>query len=50
MYDKKSQENIQQIKLYQQLGVKVREIKNFLEVPETKRKEILENQVGRRCT
>lgn len=45
LYDKKCQERIQQIKLYQQLGFKVKEIKNLLEVPEPERKKILENSV-----
>lgn len=47
LYDKKCQERIQQIKLYQQLGFKVKEIKDLLDAPEMELKEALENQVIR---
>lgn len=47
LYDKNCQERIRQIKLYQQLGFKVKEIKYLLDAPEPELKEALENQVIR---
>lgn len=47
LYDEKCQERIQQIKLYQQLGFKVREIKGLFHATDSDLKEALENQVIR---
>lgn len=47
LYDEKCQERIQQIKLYQQLGFKVREIKELFHASDSDLKEALEIQVVR---
>ena len=45
LYDYKCQEKIQQIRLYQQLGFKVKEIKKILEAPEEDRKDAIRKQI-----
>ena len=47
LYDEESQKRIAQIKLYQQLGFKVREIKEFIDAPGAVVKAVLERQVLR---
>ena len=47
LYDEKSQKRIEQIKLYQQLGFKIREIKEFIDAPAVEVKTVLERQVLR---
>ena len=45
LYDEECQQRIQRIKLYQQMGFKVREIKKLLDASKSDLKEALENQV-----
>ena len=45
LYDEMCQERIRQIKLYQQLGFKIKEIKNLLESGESERKRMIEIQL-----
>ena len=45
LYDEKTQLRIAQIRLYQQFGFKVKEIKDLLDAPGTVVKEALEHQV-----
>lgn len=47
LYDEKSQKRIAQIKLYQQLGFTVREIKEFIDAPGAVVKAMLERQIQR---
>lgn len=44
LYDKTEQEKIRQIKFYQQLGFKLKEIKELLECPGGEAKELLRKQ------
>lgn len=45
LYDKACQERIRQIKLYQQFGFKLKEIKNIIDAPEHEQKEALKHQI-----
>lgn len=45
LYDEKTQNRIARIKLYQQLGFKVKEIKELIDAPSSVVKEALEKQV-----
>lgn len=45
LYDEKSQERISRIRLYQQLGFTIKEIKWLFEVPKEELKKVLEDQV-----
>lgn len=45
LYDEKSQERIKQIKLFQQMGFSVKEIKNIIDAPNDILKSVLEKQV-----
>lgn len=46
LYDVTSQERIKQIKLYQQLGFKIKEIKNILDAPSNILKHAIENRIS----
>jgi len=45
LYDEEAQKRIEQIKLYQQLGFKRKEIKEFIDAPSQVIKSMLEKQV-----
>lgn len=45
LYDEKTQNRIARIKLYQELGFKVKEIKELIDAPSSVVKEALEKQV-----
>lgn len=46
LYDEASQKRIAQIRLYQQFGFKVKEIKYLLEAPDTEVREAIKRQVS----
>lgn len=46
LYDEKSQERIAQIRLYQQFGFKVKEIKYLIEAPDCEVREAIKRQVS----
>ena len=45
LYDKNSQERIQQIRMYQQMGFKVKEISLLLDASDQQLKQVLESQI-----
>lgn len=45
LYDMQSQERIRKIKLYQQLGFKIKEIQEIIDAPGCVLKEVLEKQI-----
>lgn len=47
LYDEESQRRIEQIRLYQQLGFQIKEIKEFIDAPAAVVKTVLEKQVLR---
>lgn len=46
LYDEKAQERIKQIKLFQELGFSVKEIKGIIDAPRNELKLALEKQIG----
>lgn len=45
LYDEKSQKRIQQIKLFQQMGFTIKEIKSMIDAPKDSRKSMLGKRV-----
>ncbi len=46
LYDEKAQKRIVEIKLYQDMGFKVKEIKALIDAPDSERKEALQRRVS----